>query len=204
MFGDYTPDLRTVAVLLDGQPLTCPACDGGHALVLDLCGPRETWPARLGCLDCGHGEDHPAITNGLLQAALDGRTGRLRAEDRPTFRGEWRGHVLEGEQHTEWVPDDVVTAAQELAKEGKKRARRWAGAKKREARQAVDQAAGRGKASALGALWQARTGGAGPVPRTARRCKVRGCRAGLITIHTRIHGDGGDTLQVPCAVCHRA
>jgi hypothetical protein len=203
MFGDYTPDLRTVSALLDGQPLTCPSCGAGHALVLDLCGPRETWPARLGCLDCGHGGDHPTITNGLLQAALAGAIGRLRAKDRPTFRGEWRDHVLEGEQHAEWVPDDIVTAARELAKEGKKRTRRWARAKKREARRAVDQATGRGKASVLGVLWQARTGGAGPVFRPARRCKVRGCRAGLVTIHTRVHGDG-EQLQVPCAVCHRA
>jgi hypothetical protein len=208
---DHTPDLRLYGPLvLDGEQVVCPACDGGSSLYLDRTGHRETWPARLGCDACGHAEDSPVITNGLVDAALGACTGRRHAEDSDTFEAEWRGISIVGERYPEWVLDDVVTVAAELgkaARKGIKRdSRRWWGRTKRAARDRVGRGVGSVKAATLSTTWQAQTGGAGPVRRPARRCRVKGCRGGWITVTSRVHSTTGQAteVRVPCAVCHRA
>ena len=124
----------TGQLLLDDAPLTCSGCGVGGALDLEERGPRETWPAWISCRQCGHGEDHQVITNGLVAAAAAARTGRQRAEDADTFTAEWRHLTLAGECVPEFVLDDAVTLGQELAKIGrreikarKRKARRWFG-----------------------------------------------------------------------------
>lgn len=210
------PDLEIRGtLLLNGTPVTCPGCDSGAALTLDRRGPRETWPAWVGCELCGHGDDHPVITNGLVEAAVAARTGRARAEDRDLFTAEWRHLTLIGECIPEFVLDDAVTLVQELGKIGRQEigarrrtARRWWRGRKRAARQAVRGAAGQAtgtvKAAALRAAWDLQTGGAGP--QKTPRCRTKGCRGGWVTIATRIHADNGraEKVQEPCGVCHRA
>jgi hypothetical protein len=200
-------------LLLDGQPVTCPGCGMGAALELDRRGPRETWPAWLGCRECGHGDAHPVITNGLVEAALKTRTGRTKAEDRDLFAAQWRDLVLVGEIRPEFVLDDARALAGILAgighqqvREHKRAAHRWWRGKKRAARGAAGQAAGAATSTALAAAWDLQTGGAGPAHQSAGRCRVKGCRGGWITITTKIHTDTGRTekIQQPCGVCHRA
>ncbi|MFF4653825.1 hypothetical protein, partial [Streptomyces sp. NPDC001380] len=184
------PDLKLVGLLLlDGEPVACPGCGGVGALTLDRCGPRETWPARLGCTTCGHTADHDTITNGLIVSALAACTGRSKASDRDLFTAEWRGLVLEGERQPELTLDDVRVVVDQLRAEGRKRvragkagvrrsARSWWRGRKQAARETAGQAAGRASSTVLAAAWQARTGGAGPEPtprRRGRRCPVKGC-----------------------------
>lgn len=207
-------DLHTRGpLLLNGQPVTCPSCGLGAALDLDRRGHRETWPAWLGCRECGHGDDHPVITNGLVEAALEARTGRHRAEDRDLFAAQWRHHVLTGEIRPEFILDDAITLVEELGKVGqqelrtrKGNARRWWRGRKKAARRAGREALSTATSAALTAAWNLQTGGAGPAPKTTSRCRVKGCRGGWITINTRIHADTGKTeaVQQPCAICHRA
>jgi len=200
----------TGPLLLDGAPVLC-GCGSGGSLTLATIGPRETWPARLGCLSCGGAEDHPVITNGLVRAAAEACTGRRKATDRDTFTAQWRDHVLEGECVPTFVLDDAATLVREVTKasrrELRQHSRRWWRGTKRQARGHARQLLGGAKAAALTAAWDAQTGGAGPAPKPpARRCRVRGCRGGWLTITTRIHGASGRTEQVktPCSVCHRA
>lgn len=213
------PDLMLHGLCtVDDHPVACEYCDSTTALEISKRGFRETWPAYLTCLSCGKGADHDLITNGLVDAAKAAATGRARAEDRDTFRAEWRGIVFAGEQAPEFCLDDALQAgkavASELraqAKEQKKqvtgRARTWWGGQKKTTRAAVAEKVGGAKAAALGAAWQIQTGGAGPTqkPRT-RRCPVKGCRKGTVTLTTRVHGTkpGRATKErVPCGFCHR-
>lgn len=213
-----SPDLKlTGDLLVDGQVIVCRHCDDGLSLQLYKRGSRETWPAWLTCLHCGRGEDHPVITNGLVDAAVSSRTGREKAVDRDTFAAEWRGITITGECIPEFVLDDAVVVAQELAKVGKsevrqrknqakKQARSWWRGQKKAAQNAAGQVTGTVKAAALTAAWDLQTGGAGPVKKPARRCRVKGCRKGWLTIQTRLHSTTGKTQEtkVPCAVCRRA
>lgn len=211
-----TPDLNLRHLALNGLPVECGACGNPAQLTLDRSGPRETWPAWIGCGGCGHGEDHQIITNGLVAAAIDARTGRQRAEDRDTFAAEWRGLVLVGECVPEWTWDDVAVVRQALRRvvrtevaDRKRTARRWWGGQKRAARTAVRRAAGQATGAvtsrALAAAWDLQTGGADGSPKR-RRCTVNGCRSGWLTITTRVHADTGaaEEQRVPCAVCRRA
>lgn len=200
-------------LILNGQPVTCPNCGMGGALELDRRGPRETWPAWLGCRECGHGDDHPAITNGLVEAALTTRTGRQTAEDRDLFAAQWRDLILIGEIRPEFVLDDARALIQELGKIGqqelrghKAKARRWWRGRKRAARRASGQAIGTVTSAALAAAWDLQTGGTTPAAKPRTRCRVKGCRGGWITITTRIHADTGkpEQVQEPCGICHRA
>jgi hypothetical protein len=212
---DLTPQGTT---LLNGKPLMCENCDSTHSLQLYKRGWRETWPAFLSCLVCGKGADRDDITNGLLDAAKTAATGRQKASDRSTFRVEWRGTVLEGELIPEFVLDDAIQGgkalagelraqAKEMKAEAKSQARSWWGGQKKAARAAARQKAGGMKAAALGAAWQMQTGGAGPQEKPrARRCPVKGCRKGTITLTTRVHGakpGRSSKTRVPCGVCHR-
>lgn len=213
------PDLKLLGLCtLNDRPIRCAECGSTTGLELTTRGPRETWPAFLSCLACGEGNDHPLITNGLVREAVAASTGRKRAEDRDTFRAEWRGLVLAGEQIPQFVLDDAVQGGKALADELKTRAkeqtdeatdrtRTWWGGKKKAARAAAEQKAGSAKAAALGAAWQMQTGGAGPQKKPrGHRCPVKGCRRGTVTVTTRIHGaKPGATRkeQVPCSVCQR-
>lgn len=202
-------------LLLNGQPVTCGGCGSGAALTLDRRGPRETWPAWVNCDLCGHGDDHPVITNGLIEAAAAARTGRQKAEDRDLFTATWRHLTLAGECVPEFVLDDARALVEELGKIGQKelrtrktKARRWWRGRKRAAGRAVRGAAGQAtgtvKSAALAAAWDLQTGGAGP--QKTPRCRTKGCRGGWVTITTRIHapGEKPEKVQTPCGVCHRA
>ncbi|MGA5135478.1 hypothetical protein ACPCTO_37635 [Streptomyces olivoreticuli] len=181
--ASYDPDLKlTGPLLLDGEIVTCPnrECLGVSCLTLTRSGFRETWPAVLGCETCGRSEDHPVITNGLVEAATEARTGRSRPEDLDTFAAEWRGLTLTGECRPEVILADLVFVGRTLVAEGKKEARGWWQGRKREAKaqaaQAVgtakkavarqaSQATGAAKAAVLTAAWQTQTQGAGPAPK---------------------------------------
>jgi hypothetical protein len=199
----------TGPLLLDGAPVLC-RCGSGGSLTLATVGPRETWPARLGCRSCGAAEDHPLITNGLVTAAAETSSGRRKATDRDVFAAAWREHFLEGECAATFVLDDAVTALREVTKAGKrevrKRTRRWWRITRRTTGHRARQLLGGAQAAALTAAWDLQTGGAGPARQPARRCRVKGCRGGWLTISTRVHGSSGRTEQVktPCAACHRA
>lgn len=211
-------DLQTTGpLLLNGEPVACSDCGEGTALDLDRRGPRETWPAWVVCRACGHGEDHPVITNGLIEAALAARTGRTTRYDADLFAAQWRHLTLLGECRTEFVLDDARALAEELAgigrqelRERKREAGRWWRRKKRDGRRAVRDATGKAKAAVtvpvLSAAWDWQTGGAGPQKRPRTRCRAKGCKGGWVTITTRIHSDTGrkEKVQVPCGVCHRA
>lgn len=209
MFGSsLEPDLKLVSLFLNEEQVICSGCESGDHLWLELGGRRETWPAWFGCY-CGHGEDHQVITNGLVEAAMLTRTGRQTATDTDTFAAEWRGITLVGECVPTFVIGDAVAVVKELTKVGKKEVRRrsrswWRGTKQAATGQA-GRAMGGAKAAALSAAWQAQTGGTSTA-RKPRRCRVKGCRRGLVTITTRIHSTTGktETTKVPCGACHRS
>lgn len=211
-------DLQTTGpLLLNGEPVTCPNCGTASAFDLEQRGPRETWPAWITCRVCGHGDDHPVITNGLVEAAVAARTGRATRYDSDLFAAQWRHLTLIGECVPEFVLDDAVALGEELAKIGKQElhrrkteTRRWWRSRKRAAGQTVRRSAGKATgavtAAALTAAWDLQTGGASPQPKPRQRCGTKGCRGGWVTITSRIHGDSGKTekIQQPCAICHRA
>lgn len=202
----HTPDLKLQgALLLDGAPVDCTGC-GSSALWLERCGSRETWPARMGCYSCGRSDDHPVITNGLVEAAVLARTGRSTAADRDTFAAEWRGITLVGEVVPEFVLDDARVLVDQLRTEGRKRGRAWWKSTRKAAAGQAGRAGGSVKSRVLGAAWQVQTGGAGPVRRKARRCSVKGCKRGMVTIRTKLHSPTGKArkVEVPCGVCHRS
>ncbi|MER7050497.1 hypothetical protein ABT391_37370 [Streptomyces jumonjinensis] len=221
---DKRPDLKlTGLAYVDGQPLVCAECEGGFSLQVYKRGFREVWPAFVSCLSCGHGDDHQVVTNGLVDAALAARTGRRTAEDRDTFTAEWRGIVMTGELVPEFVLDDAVAAAKVLHEQVSTDAKAWWGAKKKQgkaqvkaatetatgaAKKKAGDAVSAAKATALTTAWTLQTGGAGPaaMPKPRRsRCTVKGCRAGMVTISSKVHSATGKTrdVKIPCGVCHR-
>ncbi|MEU9072582.1 hypothetical protein AB0D60_37580 [Streptomyces sp. NPDC048306] len=90
------------------------------------------------------------------------------------------------------------------------------GAVKGKAKEAADAATDKAgealstaKATALTTAWTVQTGGAGPTTSQKpkrRRCTVKGCRGGKVTISTRVHAATGKTseVKIPCGVCHRS
>ncbi|MZG04972.1 hypothetical protein [Streptomyces sp. SID5614] len=219
------PDLALQGLAHVGEtPLLCAACGSGYALRIYKRGPREPFPASVSCLGCGHWEDcSPVLTNGMVDAALEARTGRKVAADIDTFVAEWRGRIFQGELVAEFIPDDAVVMLKALHGEVSKDARRWWGGKKRAVRTRAKEttgavkaaakekaggAAGAAKSAALAADWALRTGGAGPdtAPKKPRsRCTVKGCRGGMVTLSTKVHSTTGKTseVKIPCGVCHR-
>lgn len=207
-------DLQTTGhLLLNGEQVTCSGCGLGAALDLEERGPRETWPAWVSCRECGHGEDHQTITNGLVAAAAAAATGRRTRSDLDLFDAQWRDLLLQGECRPQFVLDDAAALGEELAKIGrhqvrarKRQARTWWRGRKRAAGKVARQATGRATSAALAAAWDLQTGGAGPKSMPRRRCRTKGCKGGWLTIKTRIHADTGkaEKVQVPCGVCHRA
>ncbi|MFD5428509.1 hypothetical protein [Streptomyces sp. NPDC127084] len=216
-------DLHGLAYVND-DPVECGNCANGFSLQIYKRGFREVWPAFISCLSCGKGDDHEVITNGLVDAALAARTGRQKAADSDTFTAHWRGIVMTGELVPELILDDIVTAATALGGQVTGDTKRWWRAKKRAGRAHAAAAAGAvtdtakkkagdaayaAKATALTTAWTLQTGGAGPTtaPKPKRsRCQVKGCRAGMVTISTRVHSATGKTseVKIPCGVCHRS
>ena len=216
-----TADLKLLGVAqVNGRPLACGACGNTFSLEVHKRSPFETAPAWVCCLACGHGADDPAVTTGLVDAVLSGWADRQKAAERDVFTAEWRGTVLAGEL----VPTvDIyqAAAAVRVVHEGaaphvkrwwrgkKAKVRRTAKAPVRLVRRKTADTAAGVKVRALSAAWTLQTGGAG-VPavgrRKLRRCKVKGCRGGMLTIRTRVHSTTGrtQTVKVACAVCGRA
>ncbi|MFF7139587.1 hypothetical protein ACFZBZ_45815 [Streptomyces sp. NPDC008196] len=229
---NVTADLKLVGVaLVDGQPLACTDCGNTFSLEVHKRGPFETSAAWVCCLSCGHGGEHQAVTNGLVDAVLTGWVARQKDADRDMFTAEWRGTVLTGELYPTLDIYQARGAAKAVHQGAKPLVKRWWRGKKRAAKkqvkapfklarrkaeQAVDagreragDAVAAAKAGALTAAWQLQTGGAGPTVSTRpkrRRCRVKGCRGGMVTIRTRVHSTSGkaQTVKVPCGMCHRA
>ncbi|WP_331764329.1 hypothetical protein [Streptomyces sp. NBC_01506] len=216
-------DLQGLAYV-NGAPLVCSACDGAYSLRIYKQGAREVLPAAISCLSCGHWDPCPqVVTNGLVDAVLDARTGRAKAEDRDTFAAEWRGIVMVGELVPEVVMDDLVVGLKVLHENVSKDAKGWFRSKKKEAKARAKDAkdkvttAGKekaggavsaAKATALTTAWTLQTGGAGPatVAKPKRsRCTVKGCRGGMVTLSTKLHSPTGKSreVKIPCGVCHR-
>ncbi|MCX4682641.1 hypothetical protein OG413_46710 [Streptomyces sp. NBC_01433] len=220
------PDLSLQGLAhLNSVPLLCTQCDSGYALRIYKRGPREVFPASVSCLSCGHWEDcSRVITNGLVDAVLAARTGREKAGDVDSFFAEWRGVTMYGELVPEFVLDDAVVVLRALSGEVRKDTKRWWGGKKKAGKAQVKAKAGAvadaakakaggaasaAKATALTTAWTLQTGGAGPTaspkPKT-KRCTVKGCRSGMVTLSTKVHSATGKTreVKIPCGVCHRS
>ncbi|MEU8741876.1 hypothetical protein [Streptomyces halstedii] len=220
------PDLRlTGTAYVDDHELQCGGCGNDRSLEIHKDGFREVWPAWISCLSCGAGESSRVVTNGLVDAALDARTGRRRAEDADTFVAEWRGIVMTGEIFPEVVLDDALVMVKALGGQVRKDTKEWTRSKKKEAKvrakaavgavttpvkekagaaksaakKKTGDAANAAKAGALAAAWTLRTGGAGPattVKPKRQRCTVKGCRGGMVTLSTRVHSTTGQTRDV--------
>lgn len=218
---NITADLKLMGVAqVDGQPLACTDCGNTFSLEVHKRGPFETSAAWVCCLSCGHGGENSTVTNGLVDAVLAEWWRRRQDAGRDLFTGEWRGIVMTGEMYPTLDIYQARAAAELVYQGAKPMVKRWWRGKKRAAKnqvkaqfrlarkQAADTAAA-AKAGALTAAWQWQTGGAGPTTSTRttkRRCRVKGCRSGQVTIRTRFHSTTGKTqkVKVPCGVCHRA
>lgn len=223
------PDLKLIGTAyVDGRELLCAECGNGLSLEIHKRGFREVWPAWISCLSCGAGEDSGIVTNGLVDAALDPRANRTE-DGRQVFRAEWRGLVMTGEVRPLFDPRQLVEAAKVIHEEfvAPEVKARWKAAKKAAktqakrkagavgdavtgaAREKADQAISTAKATVLTTAWTLQTGGAGPTTSQKpkrRRCTVKGCRGGMVTISTRVHAATGKTseIKIPCGVCHRS
>ncbi|WP_031099046.1 hypothetical protein [Streptomyces sp. NRRL S-15] len=223
------PDLRlTGTAYVDGEELQCGGCGNDRALEIHKDGFREVWPAWISCLSCGSGESSRVVTNGLVDAALDARTGRKTAEDSDTFAAEWRGTTMTGEIFPEFVLGDAVVAVKALRGQVTKDTKAWTRSKKKAAKAQAKAAAGAvtdaakgkagaatkaakekagdaahgAKATALTTAWTLQTGGAGPTTATKpkrQRCTVKGCRGGMVTLSTKVHATTGKTTEIKIA-----
>ncbi|MET8566101.1 hypothetical protein ABZV75_38145 [Streptomyces flaveolus] len=233
---DAKADLKLMGMAyVDGKELLCSGCGNGFSLEIHKHGFREVHPAWICCLSCGKGEDSSVITNGLVDAVLACREARIKEEDRDVFRAEWRGIVMTGEMQPLIDIHQLIGAAKAVHEAAAPEVKRWwrgkkkaakaqvkqkagavTGAVKDKAKEATDAAAGKAgeaistaKATALTTAWTLQTGGAGPTTSSKpkrRRCTVKGCRGGMVTISTRIHSATGKTreVKIPCGVCHRS
>ncbi|WP_331719550.1 hypothetical protein OG596_39270 (plasmid) [Streptomyces sp. NBC_01102] len=220
------PDLRlTGTAYVDGKELECAGCGNISALEIHKHGFREVWPAWICCLSCGRGEDSAVVTNGLVDAALEARTGRKKAQDSDTFAAEWRGITMTGEIFPQFVLDDALVAVKALGGQVSKDAKVWTRSKKKAAKAQAKAAAGAvtdaakekagaatkaakekagdaahaAKATALTTAWTLQTGGAGPTTATKpkrQRCTVKGCRGGMVTLSTKVHATTGKTTEI--------
>lgn len=215
-----TADLKLLGVAqVDGRPLACADCGNTFSLEVHKTGLFETSPAWVSCLACGHGYEHQAVTVGLVDAVLAGWAKRQQSADRDTFTAEWRGTVLSGELVPTFDVYQAVAAAKVVHEGAQPHVKRWWRSKKRAAKtpflwvkrsagNAVSDASAAATAGALSTAWQLQTGGAGasgPGRPKAKRCRVKGCRKGVVTITTRVHSNTGkpQRQQVRCAVCDR-
>jgi len=116
----------------------------------------------------------------------------------PEVKRWWRSKKKEAKAQLKEKAGAVTGAAKGKANEA-------ADAVKEKADEAISTA----RATTLTTAWTLQTGGAGPTasPRPKhRRCTVKGCRAGMVTISTRVHAATGKTSEVKirCGVCHRS
>ena len=232
---DAKADLKLMGMAyVDGKELLCSECGNGFSLEIHKHGFREVSPAWICCLSCGKGEDSRVVTNGLVDAALAARTARIKEEDRDVFRAEWRGIVMTGEMQPLIDIHQLIGAAKAVHEVAAPEVKKWWRSKKKAAKAQVKEKAGAvtgaakgkaqeatdaakekageaistAKATALTTAWTLQTGGAGPTTSARpkrQRCTVKGCRAGMVTISTRVHAATGKTTEVkiPCGVCHR-
>jgi hypothetical protein len=103
------------------------------------------------------------------------------------------------------VKADLKAKRQAVTGAAKGKVKEGTDAVKAKAGEAVSTA----KATAITTAWTLQTGGAGPttsVQPKRRRCTVKGCRGGKVTISTRVHSSTGKTreVKIPCGVCHRS
>lgn len=216
-----TADLKLMgAALVDGRPLACAGCGNTFSLEVHKRTMFEIAPAWIACLACGHGGEAQHVTNGLVDAVLSGWARRQKSADRDTFTAQWRGTVMSGQLLPTMDIYQAAGAARAVRDGATPEVKRWWRGKKRQAKGQVkrslrlargraEDAADTAKAAALTTAWTLQTGGAGPTTSTRRRprrCTVKGCRKGMVTIRTRFHSSTGKTQkrQVPCGVCHRA
>ncbi|MGW1799013.1 hypothetical protein ACWCQN_24350 [Streptomyces sp. NPDC001984] len=198
------PDLKLYGPAeVDGQPLLCSECGSGFSHEVHKHGNRETWPAWICCTQ--------AITNGLVDAVLASRLARETDAERDVFTAEWRGIVMTGELMPLLDMHQLIGAAKAARQGISKESKAWWRRTKRTAKARVKGAAGdvvsTAKAGAVTAAWTMQTGGAGPTSSRPkrRRCTVKGCWGGMVTISTRVHSTTGKAqkVKVPCGVCHR-
>ncbi|MFE6479663.1 hypothetical protein [Streptomyces rochei] len=222
---DAKADLKLLGMAyVDGRELLCSECGNGFSLEIHKHGFREVHPAWICCMSCGKGEDSSVITNGLVDAVLASRAARIKDADRDVFRAEWRGTVMTGEMQPLIDMHQLIGAAKAVHEGAAPEVKRWWRGKKKAAKAQVKEKAGavtgavKGKAkeaadtataTALTTAWTLQTGGAGPTTSQRpkrRRCTVKGCRAGMVTISTRVHATTGKTskVKIPCGVCHRS
>lgn len=218
-----TADLKLLGIAeVNGQPLACGACGNTFSLEVHKRGPFEAGPAWICCLSCGAGRESADVTNGLVDAVFAGWNEKR--EDvlaRDTFAAEWRGTYFTGELVPTLDFHQAKVAVEAWHEVTAPEVKRWWRGKKRAAKvkvkapvrkaanavKATSREATAGvKAQALSAAWQMQTGGAGlPGPTAVRRCPVKGCRRGWLTIRTRVHTGSGKkgSVRVKCAVCTR-
>ncbi|MEV0693025.1 hypothetical protein [Streptomyces sp. NPDC050388] len=233
---DAKADLKLLGMAhVDGTELLCSGCGNGLSLEIHKHGFREVHPAWICCPSCGRGEDSGVVTNGLVDAVLATRAARIKEADRDVFRAEWRGIVMTGEMRPLIDIHQLIGAAKAVHEAAAPEVKRWWRSKKKEAKaqlkekagavtgaakgkaneaadavkEKADEAISTARATALTTAWTLQTGGAGPTasPRPKRRrCTVKGCRAGMVTISTRVHAATGKTSEVKirCGVCHRS
>lgn len=217
-----TADLKLLGVAqVNGRPLACVDCGNTFSLEVHKRSVFETAPAWVCCLSCGHGGEDQAVTTGLVDVVLANWSTRQESAERDVFTAQWRGSVMTGELLPTLDVHQLAGAAEAAYEGAAPEVKRWARAKKREVKgrvkapfrlarkktaEAAGNAAAAGKAAALTTAWTLQTGGAGPTTRNKSRCKVKGCRAGWLTIKTRVHSSTGRAQEkkVRCAVCNRA
>ncbi|MEU9174903.1 hypothetical protein AB0D34_45330 [Streptomyces sp. NPDC048420] len=116
----------------------------------------------------------------------------------PEAKRWWRSKKKDAKAQVKEKVGAVTGAAKGKAKETADTVKEKAG-----------EAASSAKAAAISTAWTLQTGGAGPttsVQPKRRRCTVKGCRGGKVTISTRVHSSTGKTreVKIPCGVCHRS
>ncbi|MGV9227614.1 hypothetical protein ACWDPF_33660, partial [Streptomyces albogriseolus] len=123
----------------------------------------------------------------------------------------WRGIVFAGELVPTLDFHQAKVAVEAWHEVAAPEVKRWWRGKKRAAQAKVKapvrKATAGVKAKAIGAAWDLQTGGAGlPQRGRGRRCTVKGCRRGWLTIRTRVHSGTGKkaSVRVRCAICTRA
>lgn len=216
---DATADLKLMgAALVNGRPLACAGCGNTFSLEVHKRTMFEIAPAWISCLACGEGGENQHVTNGLVDAVLSVWSRLQKSADRDTFTAQWRGTVMSGQLLPTLDIYQAAGAARAVRDGATPEIKQWWRGKKRQAKGKVkrslrlargraEDAAGTAKAAALTTAWTLQTGGAGPATRRSpRRCTVKGCRGGWLTIKTRLHSDTGKAQQkkVRCAVCLRA
>jgi hypothetical protein len=134
-----TADLKLMGVtLVDGRPLACGGCGNTFSLELHKASPFEAGRAWVSCLACGHGEDNPNVTTGLIDAVLASRLDRIKAADRDAFTAEWRGITMTGELMPLLDGYEIARTAQGVYEGVSRETKGWWRSKKRQIKTKVN------------------------------------------------------------------